>query len=278
MSGLNQQQKISVFDLDGTLTKPGFSLWNLITRSLVTEPTAFDRIASKWNQMLKTPDATQYKEEFLEILKALPEYENNATWEKLANKAVENDIISSSQAMTEIGIRMIPKEKRNAKTVQNTAQEITLNFQTGIIIEIAIKLMEQLITSGMRCIISTANYIEGARGFVDALVMRQLLTKKLAKQIEFSGTKIDWARATVIHMNADANKILDLQKLLQNSPHPTEIKFIFVDEPNKNDRALLSLTGCKKYVIKHAENMHANIPQDCDHLDWTEICKLLLTH
>jgi hypothetical protein len=247
---------IEIFDLDGTLTeefsseigdqtKSGlttYSFWNLITRDLVIDKDEFDSKAASWKKMVTT--------------------------------TADIDKVQSSKKMTEVGIELFQSKYQNADAVRSKATEITKLFcQSGAIIFDAIKYLSYRLSQGVTCIISTASYEDGARGFVDGLVACKLLTKELANRIVFSGTRVDWEKLQVTHMNVDKNKLLGLTFATGKSLDEIrpQIKTVFGDDPEINDRALLNGLCKRSFVISTVKNKNCDLPNGCVRTDWKEI-------
>lgn len=247
---------IEIFDLDGTLTeeysheigdktKSGlttYSFWNLITRNLVANKNEFDEEAAAWKRMVTTTDGI--------------------------------DKVQSSKEMTEVGIKFFQDKYKNADAIRNQAAEVTkLFFHGGIIAFDAIKYLNYRLKQGVVCIISTASYEDGARGFVDGLVDCDLLPQELAEKIVFSGTRIDWDKMQVSHMNVDNNKLLGLTLTTGYAIKTIkpQIKAVFGDDPKINDRALLDGLCKHSFVIKTAKNKDFDLPAGCVFVDWKDI-------
>jgi phosphoserine phosphatase len=162
---------IEIFDLDGTLTeefsptigdktKTGietYSYWNLITRELVTDKNEFDAKSSAWKKMVTSAESI--------------------------------DKIESSKDMTEIGLQLFRQENRNADVMQKTATEITkLFFKYGVIVTEAIEYIAYRLKQNVTCVISTASYEDGAKGFINGLAICGLIAPELAAKIIISGT------------------------------------------------------------------------------------------
>jgi hypothetical protein len=176
--------------------------------------------------------------------------------------------------MTEVGIKLFQDKYKNASEVRKRAAAITKLFsQSGIIIFDAIKYLNYRLNQGITCIISTASYEDGARGFVDGLVDSDLLLQKLAEKIVFSGTRIDWDKLQVTHMNVDNNKLLGLTLATGCAigKIKPQIKAVFGDDPKINDRALLDGLCEHAFVIKNAKNKAFNLPVGCVFADWKDI-------
>lgn len=247
---------IEIFDLDGTLTeefssivgdktKTGietYSYWNLITRELVADKNEFDAKASAWKKMVTTTNGI--------------------------------DKIESSKDMTEIGLQLFRQENRSADVMQKIAFEITkLFFKSGIIVIEAVEYLTYRLKQNVTCVISTASYEDGAKGFVNGLVACGLIAPELAAKIVISGTKIDWQQLKITHMNVDNNKILGLEKTLGQPIEKLKPKIcaIFGDDPEINDKALLGGLCDHSFVIKTIKNAHMTLPSCCVFSSWREI-------
>ena len=64
--------------------------------------------------------------------------------------------------------------------------------------------------SGVRAVFSTANYHEGAVGFLHALLLKDWLWETELEKIFVSGSRIDWSSGKVVHFNMGNNKVLGL--------------------------------------------------------------------
>lgn len=247
---------IEIFDLDGTLTEEfssaigdktatgigTYSYWNLITRDLVSDKSEFDTKATAWKRMVTTTEGI--------------------------------DRIESSKDMTEIGMQLFCQANRSADAVQRKAAEITkLFFKHGIVITEAIEYLKYRLSQNVICVISTASYEDGAKGFVDGLVECGLIPRELTAKIVISGTQINWEQLKVTHMNVDGNKLLGIERIFRQPIDRLRprIHAIFGDDPAINDRALLSGLCDYSFVIKTVKNASLRLPACCIFSDWIEL-------
>lgn len=270
---------IELFDLDGTLTQSGYSLWNLITRALVVNAQDFDAIALNWNNMIKEPTISN-QQIFLRTLQQATVFKQYAAQlDDLAIMAMKGNKIQSSLAMTEIGIMLLCEAAKNPMTILQTAQKITHEFPEGVIIIDAIKYLRYRLEQGITCVISTASYEEGAKGFVAGLVKLGLISQELARKIKYSGTQVDWQTFKVKHMNADSNKLRGLEQVFsaELGTHITieqlrlRIHAVFADDPLINDRAILQGLCKHSFVIRNENNAAINLPHECVFATWSDI-------
>lgn len=251
-------QSIIIFDLDGTLTDQystlvgdktktnaeTYSFWRWITGRLVQDKILFDQAATAWKKTI--------------------------TKDPLIDK------IQSSKEMMELGLRMMRSECCNAMVIFESAVAITQEFlKCGVVRKDAIEYLKNCLELNITCVISTASYEEGARGFVQGLVGTGLLRADLAAKILVSGTNINWDKLEVIHMNVDTNKLHGLETALDLSlaEIKPKIKAIFADDPLINDRALLNGLCTNSFVIRTEKNNHLTLPPGCVFITWQEVLK-----
>jgi hypothetical protein len=215
----------------------------LITAALVIDQSAFNKTAIEWKQMVTVTSHI--------------------------------DKIQSSQDMTDLGIAMFAEHNKNATAVRRQAALITssLFFKHGIIRLEAIEYLKSRLSKGVTCVISTASYEDGARGFVDGLVDCGLLPKELAGKIVFTGTVVNWQIGKVAHMNVDTQKLRGLETALGKplSEIRPKINAIFGDDPAINDRALLDGLCSHSFVIPNSKNQTMKLPAACVFSTWSNI-------
>lgn len=252
-------ERIEIFDLDGTLTleydpkvgdKTGlglatYSFWNLITQALVRDAKEFNVAATNWKSQITAGNIS--------------------------------DKIESSKDMTEIGIRMFSaaNKKLQGQAVRNEAYKITKLFcEKRIVNEEAVKYLEYRLQQGVDCIISTASYEEGAVGFIDGLIAAGLFHPETWQgRILFSGTQTDWNSLRVTHMNVDQNKLLGLETVCQMpiAQIRLRVQAVFGDDPQINDKALLCDLHDRSFVIINAKNQTMQLAPNCVFANWNDI-------
>jgi hypothetical protein len=170
---------------------------------------------------------------------------------------------------------LFQEQYRNSESIIEKAAEITKDFfKSGLIVNDAIKYLDYRLRSGTICVISTASYEDGAIGFVKGLVECGLLEKTYADKIIFSGTKIDWEKLQVSHMNVDKNKLVGIENVFKLPMEQIKPKIfaVFCDDPEINDKALLEV-GKHSFAIKTHKNLASALPVNCVFSDWAEIFK-----
>lgn len=220
---------LHVFDLDGTLTKYGFDLWMLTTQSLVTDEHAFQQA--------------------LEIYLASKDQE---TAYQTANSLI----------MMQHAIALLPENP--AHLIRETAAEITLEHerQDDFIYKLAISTIKDLIVQGKRVVISSANYLEGVEGFLQALLKMELLTRAEIDCIEVHATLVDWSQLRVNHLNVGVGKVQALNHEGNGSLR------VYGDDIVVNDRALMDLAGADVRVVKNHKHHGVVLPSDWQFITW----------
>ena len=187
----------NVYDIDGTITKPGFDLWFLTTRELSKNGKQFEVLVDNWKKSTNS-----------------------------------EKIIESSQEMMNAGVCLFNYDK---KIVRKTCFDLTqkLFFSEEFIRLQAITIIKEQIANGESVHFSTANYIDAAHGFLEALVELKLITASEARVITVDGSVIDFIdnKAVVTHINVAENK----------SKKITHAKRAYGDDPSGNDRGLASI-------------------------------------
>ena len=136
-----QAYPFDVYDIDGTLTVPGYDLWYLCTRSLSADKDLFDNYVAEWKS---------------EIQSGMNPFER-------------------SLAMMKRGLALL-KDGVSSVLVTGEVQRIACNLiDEGLVCREAINFLKSRIRSGVRAVFSTANYHEGAVGFLHALLLKDWL-------------------------------------------------------------------------------------------------------
>lgn len=141
-------------------------------------------------------------------------------------------------------LRIIPEDKKNDDAIFNAAVEAaSLYMEHGVIRMEAISFLVQALEKGNKCIISTASFEAAARGFIHALVIKNIIPEDLEKNIICIGTKIDWKAVEIIHYNSAQGKITGLESFfsLDIETIAEAVDFAIGDEPNSGDYELLSI-------------------------------------
>jgi len=199
----------NVFDIDGTLTIPGYDLWLLTTKNLARDENEFLDLVDNWKQSF-----------------------------------TQENIIESSRAMMEAGVNLYDYQSHHVK---EACLKIVLHLSKSLTLvrPKAIELIKEKLHKGEGVCFSTANYVDAARGFLDALVTLELLTQLEASQIEVQGSTISKHEhgSSVSHINVAENKTVSM----------SSIKSAYGDDPTGNDRGLASIAE-DFYVIDTPKN------------------------
>ena len=154
-----QAYPFDVYDIDGTLTVPGDDLWYLCTRSLSADKDLFDNYVAEWKS---------------EIQSGMNPFERSLT-------------------MMKRGLALL-KDGVSSELVTGEVQRIACNLiDEGLVCREAINFLKGRIRSGVRAVFSTANYHEGAVGFLHALLRKDWLQETEVEKIFVSGSRIDWS-------------------------------------------------------------------------------------
>ena len=167
----------SIFDIDGTITIPGYDLWFLTTQQL----------ADNKNSFIKSVDE----------------------WKLTANK---NNIINSSESMMNNGLAMIHYEE---ESIYNTCFNLTCNlhYKVNFIRLKAIESIRNHLNRNEEILLSTANYYHAALGFLDALIDLKLLNQQEAGCIKVEGSLINIIEQQVQHINVAENKTINIEHI-----------------------------------------------------------------
>ncbi len=229
-----------IFDIDGTLTKPGKDLWLLTTRSLVEDKVLFDREVSIWKEKISKGNCV-YKESRKMMKKGLELFHKNIDGEKVKVQAKEIvvGIIQEKHYFPEAFEYIRRKTKR-----------------------------------GILPIFSTTNYEEGGIGFVDALIQFGLLERHAKGWPVVSGTKINWKNRKIVHFNMGEGKIKGIAEKLGIGiiALQEKVKSTFGDDPMGNDCGIFRIAK-KGYVIKNPKNSKLKLKPGQEHVNWVELLK-----
>ncbi|MDN3476474.1 hypothetical protein [Pseudoalteromonas sp. APC 3355] len=190
-----------IFDIDGTLTKSGNDLWFLVMQELC-EPTAFKAMVLAWEAKSKT-------------------YENSHT--------------------LLVGALGLLRGVENAQEkIFNTAKRLTLDLiDKDFVPKQAIIALRQSIQICDLIVLSTANYIEAARGFTAALVERNLISQFEYNRLVILATNTNWEKFSVECFNMGDVKIHTFYRYLQQKNYPLRVPDkVFIDDPQFNDASL----------------------------------------
>ncbi len=220
---------LSVFDLDGTLTKYGFDLWMLTTEQLVNQPEAFQA--------------------------AIAQYLANKHQETAYH--TENSLVMMQQA-----IALMPDSPSDL--IRQTAREITLlhQQQDDFIYQGAIAHIRSLLEQRKQVVISSANYLEGVEGFLLALVDLDLLTQSEVEQVTVHATLVDWHSKEVKHLNVGVGKVAQLNFDGSQSLH------VIGDDIVVNDRALMDIENAKVWVVQNHKHQNVELPAGWQFINW----------
>lgn len=245
MSENIEQKPVQIFDLDGTLTiefdrnegdRTGegldtYNYWHRITRKLADNPDDFDRREKSWLDMV------------------------------MATRDI--DMFQALIIRTEMEINRFDESNRNDAAIRREADLLTQSFFRHGILELdAIEYLKYLLNKGVVCVISTGGDTCGAAGFIDGLVNCGLLPENLAARIFVSGTLINWNKMTIEHLNVGFLKLKGLESVLQQ-PLAEIVKrteAVFINDPEKGDRALAEDVCPVVFVKKTVKNIIAVLP------------------
>lgn len=248
---------IQIFDLDGTLTiefdknegdRTGegldtYNYWHRITRILANNPEEFDSREKSWLDMVMTTKN-------IDLLQALIE-----------------------RTKTEI-IRFADSDK-NDDAIRRQARLLTQKFFTHGILEFdGIEYLKYQLKKGTVCVISTGGDEYGAAGFIDGLVDCKLLPQNLANKIIVSGTRLNWEKMSVSHLNVGPLKLRGLELVFQQplDEIKEKIQAVFVNEPDGGDLALSKDLCQIVFVKKTVKNMNSDLPSNCVFFsNWSDI-------
>ena len=233
-----QAEQFDVYDIDGTLTVPGHDLWYLCTRSLSADRDLFDKYVAEWKS---------------EIGIGMAPFDRSLRMMKRGLVLLKNDV--TSELITE------------------EVQRITIDLiEEGLVCQDAIHFLKVRVRGGVRAVLSTTNYHEGAVGFLIALHLKGWIRRAESENIVVVGSKIDWNSRAVIHFNLGRNKVIGLRESLGISEEKLKAKIgcVFGDDPLGSDRELLEI-ALRPYVIKNEKNQDLNLPERARLVTWSEI-------
>ncbi|NEQ82780.1 MAG: hypothetical protein F6K26_21815 [Moorea sp. SIO2I5] len=229
---------LRIYDIDGTITKPGNDLWYLTTRSLSSNPSLFDNYVELWKNSMKN-GASPYEASKLMMQKGIECMGKNSNPSRIKQRAREvcEEIIQNNQYYS--------------AAITHICTSIDANFQI---------------------VFSTTNYREGAEAFVEILVESALLKDYHQEQIITSGTIVDWQMGAVTHFNMGEDKNIGISKAL-NIPIDqlsNQTNAVYGDDPKGNDVGILSLSS-KAFVIANPKNSEVPIPANMIRTSWEDI-------
>ena len=136
-----QAYPFDVYDIDGTLTVPGHDLWYLCTASLSADKELFDNYVAEWKS---------------EIQSGMDAFDRSLT------------MMKRGLALFKTGV--------SSELIADEVERITINLiDEGLVWREAINFLKGRMRSGVRAVFSTANYHEGAVGFLHALLLKDWL-------------------------------------------------------------------------------------------------------
>lgn len=233
-------KKIRIFDIDGTITRPGIDLWYMTTKSLSSDIESFEKHILAWKNGIKA-GLNPYK---------------------------------TSKSMMLKGLNLMPLVI-TGNDIRSETKKISNNIiKNDDYFEGAIKHINNSIALGFFVIFSTTNYYEAGLGFLDALIECSLIGKINKNSICISGSRIDWKNKKIIHFNMGDCKIKDICENLSLSKQELieVIDSFYGDDPEGNDSLILNLPS-KGFIIKNDKNKICILPKHILLTDWNEILK-----
>lgn len=205
-----------IFDIDGTLTKSGNDLWFLTMQELC-DPTAFKTLVLEWEAKSKT-------------------YENSYTL-----------LVGTLDLLRNI--------KNAEEKIFNTAKKLTLGLiDNELVPKQALIALRQSIHACDLIVLSTANYIEAAKGFTAALLERSLISQFEYNRLVILATNTDWDKYSVECFNMGDVKIHTYYRYLQQEGYPVKVPDkAFVDDPYFNDASLAN-EALEVVVVDNSKN------------------------
>jgi hypothetical protein len=246
---------LEVFDIDGTLTYTteeiktivpysSFDLFHCITSRISNQSLLFDQEFSFWKK--KIADGG---DPYLETLD-----------------------------MMNIALTIMP-EDTTGNSIYNCALGIVDNFiDFGIIREGSIQYLNKKLQSGIKCILSTANYHEGALAFKDRLVERGLIERKNIDHLIVIGSEIDWKLKSISHLNYGEKKVDGICKYFNSNLEELKqyVNHSYGDDPDRNDKHILELASKKSFVIETPSNSAANLSLGMVRTSWEKLLRSII--
>jgi len=248
------KKRIQLFDVDGTLTSSEkdepfassnllayktFAFWPLLSSLLAKKPCFFESEAAQWNKLMETTPETQKDR--------------------------------SSFDMMERTVREFLYHYVNAEYMSKKAEEITNNFLIHNVIQLnAIQYINECLDNGIICILTTGSYLDGLKGFVNALIKKNILRN--SKNLLLNGAEVNWANKTLIRANVGKYKTENLfNTLKENNIEEYAVQAAFGDDPYINDKAILELALPNGgFVIKCKKNVLGGFNPQFKHCTWQE--------
>ncbi len=230
--------RLRIYDIDGTITKPDHDLWYLTTRSLSSNPEKFDRYVKLWKQSLNNGESPHKSSQWM-MQKGIECLGENITGHliKQQTKEICKDIIKNNQYYS--------------GAINHICASIEANFAV---------------------IFSTTNYGEGAEAFLEILVEEGLIKEHHQDKIIVSGSIINWKTPSITHFNMGKDKNVGLSKALEISlnqlSHYTDSAY--GDDPQGNDIGILSLST-KAFVILNQKNSQVPMGANIIRTSWQDI-------
>lgn len=231
-------KKIRIYDIDGTITKPGHDLWHLTTRSLANDPKAFDDEVGRWKGRIKQ-GCCPYTE---------------------------------SLQMMKTGIGLMQGGLGDAKIREETRERTAELIRSRLIFVGAIDHIRASIQRDFKVVFATTNYQSGGHGFVAALRHAHLLNCYEADSIAVSGSLVNWDKGEVLHFNMDTGKAIGVCNILGHAYESLErlIDSSYGDDPAGNDRAIMRMAP-RAYVIQNDKNRNITLEANMTIADWDHI-------
>jgi len=230
--------KVRIYDIDGTITKPGNDLWYLFTRTAVQDVAAFDGEICKWKQSLASGKCP-----FL-----------------------------SSLAMMKVGIGLLPREVSDFSVRTATKSIVCDLISDAVVFRGAVQHIRSSVASGYTVVLATTNYESGGQGFLDALLATGLIDEREHGRIYVSGTIINWTTREIQHFNLQDGKLDGVARVLgMAAPELSQsLDSSYGDDPYGNDSAILA-SAPKAYVIRNDKNENLLVPKNMSMVTWDDI-------
>ncbi|WP_140394322.1 hypothetical protein [Pseudoalteromonas sp. A601] len=137
----------------------------------------------------------------------------------------------------------------------NTAKKLTLGLlDSDLVPKQALITLRQSIHACDLIVLSTANYVEAAKGFTAALLERQLISLYEYNRLVILATNTDWEKYSVECFNMGDVKIHTFYRYLQQEKYPLKVPDkVFIDDPQFNDASLAN-ESLEVVVVDNAKN------------------------
>lgn len=161
----------------------------------------------------------------------------------------------ASYELHEETIKLLSNGDKPAQQIHETAKRLTIDLiDKGLVPEKAVESLKHSLSTCDLVTLNTANYVEAAKGFVEALYLRGLLNIAEYNKLSIISSTINWESFTVERFNMGMIKVRSYYLYLKSNSLPiNRPNKVFIEDPFYKDFALAD-EGLEVVVVHNQKN------------------------